>query len=461
MITSFNYNQHTYRFIDLEAVDFDKNIFTIIVGKNGTGKSRLLSRIVNEFIKTSRSKTFNTDRELDFSPFDESKVTYKFAPNKVIAVSTSPFDKFPLIRFKRELEGYSYLGLRELMSHNFGLAYLSKIMSSLIDTLIQKPYQIKEVTTVLNYLGYTDRISIKMQSKIGSRFTRELLTNKDPVKNFEEIIRDHRPISGSVSRKFFYNEDDSVSKKKVLQLLRIIQRIDEEPGLSNEFNWLEIDQNGVHGRYNSKDYLEDFSFLLKSGIIRLQDVTLLKINTNAPFSINEASSGEQSVVIGILGIASQIEDYSLICIDEPEVCLHPEWQERYIKILTSTFGMYKGCHFIIATHSPQIVSNLESYNSFILSMETGEIIRADEVNKHSADFQLANIFNSPGFRNEFLSRIALNTFVKVGKRKVFDSDDLENYQVLKTQSKFLEEGDPVLDLFLALTEMYSLYAGHN
>lgn len=62
---------------------------------------------------------------------------------------------------------------------------------------------------------------------------------------------------------------------------------------------------------------------------------------NNSFSIKDASSGEQSIILSILGIASKIKDNSLICIDEPEICLHPEWQEKYIEILTQTFTNYK------------------------------------------------------------------------------------------------------------------------
>jgi predicted ATP-binding protein involved in virulence len=220
---------------------------------------------------------------------------------------------------------------------------------------------------------------------------------------------------------------------------------------------VEYPRNGIHLHGSLAKNLEDFLFLLKCGILRLRDVTLTKLNSYTPFSIAEASSGEQAVVISILGIASKISNNSVICIDEPEICLHPEWQERYIKILTSTFSMYSNCHFIIATHSPQIVSNLEPENSYILSLETGTTNNASEYIRHSSDFQLANVFNSPGFKNEFLTRIALNIFAKVSKNKTFDDEDISNYELLENQSRLLSHDDPVFQLFNALTEMHQKY----
>ncbi|MBO0356367.1 AAA family ATPase [Hymenobacter sp. BT186] len=197
---------------------------------------------------------------------------------------------------------------------------------------------------------------------------------------------------------------------------------------------------------------------MHSGILRLREVNLSKINTNRPYSIIDASSGEQSVVIGFLGIASQIKDNSLICIDEPEICLHPEWQEKYIKLLLDTFKHYKGCHFLIATHSPQIISNLDTNNCFVLSMDTGKITNADSLINNSIDFQLANVFKSPGFKNEYLSRIALSVFTKVSSKKQFDNKDTENYTVLISQENFLDREDPVYTLLLAIKKLHKLYA---
>ncbi len=45
--------------------------------------------------------------------------------------------------------------------------------------------------------------------------------------------------------------------------------------------------------------------------------------------------------MNILGISTEIRDNSLICIDEPELSLHPKWQEKYMKLLMNTFSDYK------------------------------------------------------------------------------------------------------------------------
>ena len=106
------------------------NIFTTIVGQNGTGKSRLLESIIYETI------------EYEFGQVLERTALYKcnIEPN-IIAISTSPFDKFPVFKkqFHEQPINYTYLGLKNLYSGNFGRSYLSKVMRTLISSLYTHP----------------------------------------------------------------------------------------------------------------------------------------------------------------------------------------------------------------------------------------------------------------------------------------------------------------------------------
>ncbi len=441
---------------DDDEIDLNKNLFTIIVGKNGTGKSRLLSSIVKEFLKLSNKANFYSDSEMEFETSKTGKIEYQYEPKKIITASTSPFDRFPLIRYREEVEGYSYLGLRELTSYNFGLAYMSKIMASLIESIQSNNKQMEEITNVLNYLGYTDRIEISFHFRHHSKIFDELLDAENPTDDFEKIVFGSRQNIINFNRRFFTTKDPSLNRERIGHLIEILKH-KEFSQRSRSFK-IEINKNGIHSDDLFEGFVEELGFLMKSGIIRLRDVSLQRMKPKSRYSISEASSGEQSVVMSILGIASQIQNNSLICIDEPEICLHPEWQEKYIRILISTFKNYKGCHFLIATHSPQIISKLDSSNCYVLTMETGNVTNAKYLINHSADFQLANIFNSPGYKNEYLTRVALNIFAKVSKRKTFDSDDLENYNLLENLSSSLDRNDPVFGLFTAIKEMHQTYA---
>lgn len=133
-------------------------------------------------------------------------------------------------------------------------------------------------------------------------------------------------------------------------------------------------------------------------------------------------------------------------IDEPEVSLHPEWQEVYIELLMDVFSHKKGCHFIIATHSPQIISNLKKDNCFITTLENGKTYHAKDFINKSADFQLATLMETPGHENEYLKRLAVNILSKISANEELSDQDINDVLWLKDISKNLEPNDTVMFL---------------
>lgn len=440
MIPEFPSRDQLIELVIFKSLHNNSNIFSILVGKNGTGKSTFLGNLTNHTIKEHYYRKKN-------NLFDEDNTSY--FPQEIIAVSTSPFDKFPIERFEKNAH-YTYLGLRDLQSSNFGLAYLSKIIASLIESVSVEKSHAYEISRVLDYLGYRDEMLINFQLFNSRKFFEDVIETND-LKDFF-----HRQTSIPIrrlNRAFFLNKNGTLSERKVTRLKEICNKIITSDNYRSHFT-LVLGKNGIDIDLHES---EDILFLIQSGILRLKDVRLESQRENNHFSIKDASSGEQSIILSILGIASKIKDNSLIVIDEPEICLHPQWQEKYIEILTHTFQNYRNCHFIIATHSPQIISKLSNINSFIIDMESGKTKDAYDFINNSVDYQLANVFNSPGFKNEYLSRIALNIFAKVSKRKYFDSDDLINFETIERQSENLDIADPVHDLYITLKKMLKIY----
>ena len=446
-----NFNK-TIDFVDDQRINPHKNIFTIVVGKNGTGKSSLLNSIVREFLGENQRRVYK-DLELGFEAnLWNGQIKSSSYPDQIIAVSTSPFDKFPINRKFNEVSNYTYLGLRDLMSINFGLAYMNKIFASLVQSVLLRTSQAIDLGKVLDYLGYRENIHAYLTLNSSKGVLKKLIESNNPA----EFIHTNRftPLR-NYNRKFFYNENETIDHKKVEHLKVLVHKIIKN-NLGTECNMI-INSNGINVDRGYALLENDILFLIQSGFLRLKNIGLESKLNEKIFSIKDASSGEQSVILSILGIGSKIRDNSLICIDEPEVCLHPEWQEKYIQILIATFSTYTNCHFIIATHSPQIISRLASENCFITSIENGHLMYADNFINNSVDFQLANIFNSPGFKNEYLSRIALNIFAKVGKKKRFDQDDILKLKVLESQVEFMDSNDPVRNIIHAIKDMHNIY----
>jgi len=77
------------------------------------------------------------------------------------------------------------------------------------------------------------------------------------------------------------------------------------------------------------------------------------------FSIDEISTGEKTLLSKVLYLyLKEIKD-SVILIDEPELSLHPAWQNRVLK-LYENFAKENNCQIIIATHSPHIIGSAKS-----------------------------------------------------------------------------------------------------
>jgi len=86
------------------------------------------------------------------------------------------------------------------------------------------------------------------------------------------------------------------------------------------------------------------------------------------FSIDEISTGEKTLLSKVLYLyLKKIKD-SVILIDEPELSLHPAWQNRVLK-LYENFAKENNCQIIIATHSPHIIGSAKNEYIRILTEE--------------------------------------------------------------------------------------------
>jgi len=90
-----------------------------------------------------------------------------------------------------------------------------------------------------------------------------------------------------------------------------------------------------------------------------------KNSLNEKISIDTLSTGEKEILSKVFFLfISDIKD-SIILIDEPEISLHPSWQNRIVKIYKE-FAKANNNQIILATHSPQIVASTPNESLRIL-----------------------------------------------------------------------------------------------
>ncbi|NWB74773.1 ATP-binding protein [Pseudomonas sp. G5001] len=215
----------------------------------------------------------------------------------------------------------------------------------------------------------------------------------------------------------------------------------------------------LDGNLTHSHIIHSIQILMDVGLVRLIDLQLHKEGFGE-LNLRKASSGEQCLIVLMLGIAGHIENGSLILIDEPEISLHPRWQEEFMRLLTSAFEGYHHCQFIIATHSPQVISRLNTSDSYIYSFSKEALYESNYFNNKSADFQLAELFDAPGLMNEYISRVSFNLIAKLRTRKKVDSEIHEELQKLLEMQIQLSPHDPTIQLIDSVRELYYYYASN-
>ena len=103
-----------------------------------------------------------------------------------------------------------------------------------------------------------------------------------------------------------------------------------------------------------------------------RNITLFTNSSGDKFDINELSSGEKQLFLRTLAIRMLNPENSIILIDEPELSLHPKWQQRIVDVYRK---IGKNNQIIIATHSPHILGSVRKENIMLLDKDDeGKIV---------------------------------------------------------------------------------------
>jgi ABC-type transport system involved in cytochrome c biogenesis ATPase subunit len=168
-----------------------------------------------------------------------------------------------------------------------------------------------------------------------------------------------------------YNEEDMIRR-------RIDKSLFVWPGrVVNEVLGLETMSKP---RATLSEVLRELPFLAQLMGMKEDDADLLDIlvRFNAFTSIERIDqpylSSGQAQVLALITAVRNAKEGSLILVDEPEISLHIDWQERLVEQLHAPLT---GSRLIIATHSPDIVVNHRHLCSVLKSKEEGNFYRGE------------------------------------------------------------------------------------
>lgn len=465
-------------FLDVAFAESPRDLYqpswvTVLIGKNGVGKSRLLAGIANMFdaIERGTGRKRRDDHLLSHLTYSCDNIVcdvvsdgaYRISasingepcplsdlplPSRVIALTTTPFDKFRvpasvitrsgIQHESREL--YAYLGLRDRSGRASTTAAIFRALEGLFEASRSDIERRARVAEVFGFLGY--RPSVEITYELSNIGIIEQLVHGEPV----EKLRDDDGRKGIYLRPF----DRLVERDpSIINEMREISREALDRSKDGRVFRVRVDFEGMSP---DDSFTRHVQLLRRAGLLRMRAVEIQRSSDGTVLDLKLASSGELGIVTGFLGLASVIEDGSLIFIDEPEISLHPEWQTRYVDLLRQTFGAFRGCHFILATHSPLILSDISPDTSNVVSLDPnrGQAEDADEFAGQSSDYLLVNAFHVAGKNNLYLKQEVIKALRLAAEGKASSQEFTETVSAMVELLPSMDADSPVANLIREL-----------
>ncbi len=444
---------------------------TILIGRNGSGKSTILRDVIQILrplgqLGRARAAAFSVLRLAmrrgeraaiveggEVAERSEANVMPEAGnalPEKLIALSFTPFDKFPVRDDLSDEEDtrspfYVYLGFK---TENGRSSVASRLLRTL-DRLAFREHSERAdngVATMLADIGYAPRIelSFSLSPRVRDHLRKGISPSPAASRQMAEL--EATGIMGLFRPRRFDETIDMLidfetgeqelvlTRRAQVRRTRIVEPEERIP---------------LSGSLDGKMLAR----LVEIGALKTASAIVTVQATGDMVDLLELSSGELSIISGFLGLAVHLSDDCLVLIDEPENSLHPAWQIKYVQMLDAAMKRFKGAHYFIATHSPLIVSGAASFDPVILRLDLDPVtvdagILADE----SPDATLVKAFDVVTHKNNFLRHLVLEGLTLIETEQ---ADTLRARQIASLFNDLLpriDHGDPVRDVIKAYVE---------
>lgn len=438
---------------ELTNDDFDtnsNNLYTVIIGGNATGKSRLLVNLLQafRFAGNKRLRRNSINYEILIESNNEIYILNNLSDEhsqfisdiNLVCISNSVYDKFP--HEVSSDKNYSYIGLKQV-----GIVYSSKsAIYDLIDKIhenIDNELFINKATTLFKFLD------IEPTLKLNLRYSSTALTRRgrkvDDLYNNAQSINSLREYLLEIAdRPFYRNQNKRIktwteNKNFLIGFQKFIRSEFKElkTTLNNEYLSYEINFKNLE---KSRDFINEykyFSALRRLNVLTYRDITINK--NKVSYDILDSSTGELGLLMTFLRAIPDIKSRSLIFIDEPEISLHPSWQMKYMELLQTFMKGFEGCHVFIATHSHLLLSDLKDNWSSLVVLKNLKGKISSELKSYSpygwsAESILYDVFGVVTTRNHYFEYDVKELINLISKKS-------KNYKRIKGHIERFKEYD--------------------
>ena len=380
-------DEHAIPTISLDETN-KSNTFTVFVGKNGTRKSFLLRNILNDSLRAISLAATNDIKALGKHI---AGTTFYKIPSKVIAISAAPTDRFPskpaasdrLRISKYDVSYYSYIGPRtagNILSRN-------QSVDELVRVILGTPGAVKErkdfLCEITNQLRIDSSFQFGLDLSVSARdatvveYLMRKMREADNRKSgkydaFEKYIK----FANSVRGRNYIGEIEGGLRKYDVENVGVAKGVIRRKSAAGDFPFVVyvdckkggIDTNGIT--------LPALEWAVRVGFLRPGNFTF-RSDSGTHLNQDDLSSGQWSLFSTMVTLSLAVTNQTLVLIDEPETGLHPAWQRTFLGAIKQAIAHVEGCHVLLATHSPLVLSSLDPHAShlIVLNREIG----SDEV----------------------------------------------------------------------------------
>lgn len=382
-----------YNILQNFDIDFSSNL-SVLIGENGSGKSSVLECLAYIFGHLHKYFVLK-DKTADF--IDGYQIDYTinghnvFIRSKYISSKTNTFQ--PVIRIDNEelsvpqiRDRYGdfnmFLPEKVILSYSGITEHLKGLNKHFEDKFIQKITRLNNPYSLLPLNLPEDNPFMYVKKEYVSFVLLALfvLNSENAQAIFNTIGIDIYGCTTTIKLKKPYWAKSQNKSKLNDNLWGMSGKIatDFVSGLDyygirkekvyDKTNEYEYD---FYGTLMIQDLFSSFFNLLPNQVISFMDALLcddllgeVNITWGEGLSVDKLSEGEKQLIISV-GLSIVLNRQNLLFLyDEPDVSLHPKWQQKFISSIRK--GLDDESMAIITTHSPNIVSDLKNQSLHLL-----------------------------------------------------------------------------------------------
>lgn len=367
LIKSFALPFHPEQRVVLKGAE-QSNRISVLLGVNGTQKSSILRGLLEDSLSESIAAGSSPSRPV--KEYRSCATNWKdSAPQKIVAISSAATDRFPSKagfgdRRTSRYDAYNYVYVGPRTGRNI----VSRTQS--VQSLVSEYLQTTSLpTAVADFIeGLSAKTTVPCQLDLKFRY-RSLDPSMGPLNrrgpHFEVFLSDYARAVGSRSPRLRQSIESAMH--------------DGELMMNSENLFLAVRRNKARTFYVRLDLrlpvsaisreidLRAVLFGLTTGYITLETVEFVPPGS-PPVAPEFWSAGQWALFSSLATAALAARNGTLVLIDEPETALHPNWQRSYISDLRQALSHCKGCHAVLATHSPLIVSSLSAKDADLIGL---------------------------------------------------------------------------------------------